>query len=96
MAGVMIGVDPHKASHTAVAVSGDEQPLGQVRVRASAAQARRLLEWAAPLALPRRSLRLGKLAELRVLGRGWSGTSGVTWPEGLDDPGTSSRRTRGS
>jgi transposase len=43
----MIGVDPHKASHTAVAVGGDEQPLGQVRVRASALQARRLLEWAA-------------------------------------------------
>jgi transposase len=48
MAVVMIGVDPHKASHTAVAVSGDEQPLGQLRVRASAAQARQLLEWAAP------------------------------------------------
>ena len=48
MTGVMIGVDPHKASHTAVAVSADEQPLGQLRVRASAAQARRLVEWAAP------------------------------------------------
>ncbi len=48
MTGVMIGVDPHKASHTAVAVGADEQPLGRVRVRASAAQARRLLEWAAP------------------------------------------------
>ena len=48
MAVVMIGVDPHKASHTAVAVSADEEPLGQVRVRASAVQARRLLEWAAP------------------------------------------------
>jgi transposase len=43
----MIGVDPHKSSHTAVAVGGDEQPLGQVRVRASAAQAQRLLQWAA-------------------------------------------------
>jgi transposase len=48
MAGVMIGVDPHKASHTAVAVSADEEPLGQLRVRASAVQARRLLDWAAP------------------------------------------------
>ena len=47
MAGVMIGVDPHKASHTAVAISGAEEPLGQLRVRASAAQAERLLEWAA-------------------------------------------------
>ena len=50
---VMIGMDPHKASHTAVAVGADEQPLGQVRVRASAVQARRLLEWAA--AWPERS-----------------------------------------
>ena len=47
MAGVMIGTDPHEASHTAVAISGAEEQLGQVRVRASAAQASRLLEWAA-------------------------------------------------
>ena len=44
---VMIGVDPHKASHTAVAVAADEAVLGQLRVRASAVQAKRLLEWAA-------------------------------------------------
>ena len=47
MAVVMIGIDPHKASHTAVAISGAEEPLGKLRVRASAAQAERLLEWAA-------------------------------------------------
>jgi len=46
MAVVMIGVDPHKASHTAVAVNAAEQPLGQLRVRASAVQAERLLGWA--------------------------------------------------
>src|SRR5262249_45253153 len=44
---VMIGVDLRKGSHTAVAVRADEQPLGQVRIRASAAQAQRLPEWAA-------------------------------------------------
>ena len=43
----MIGVDPHKGSHTAVAVGPGEGPLGQVRVRASAVQAERLLEWSA-------------------------------------------------
>jgi transposase len=43
---VMIGVDPHKASHTAVAISPAEEPLGQLRVRAGAAQADRLLAWA--------------------------------------------------
>jgi transposase len=46
MAVVMIGVDPHKASHTAVAINAAEEPLGQLRVRASAVQAERLLEWA--------------------------------------------------
>ncbi len=44
---MMIGVDPHKGSHTAVALGADEAPLGQVRVRASAAQVQRLLAWAA-------------------------------------------------
>jgi len=43
----MIGVDPHKASHTAVAISAAEEPLGELRVRACAAQAERLLAWAA-------------------------------------------------
>ena len=43
----MIGVDPHKSSHTAVAIGAAEEPLGEVRVRASAAQAGRLVRWAA-------------------------------------------------
>ena len=43
----MIGVDPHEGSHTAVAIDQREAVLGQVRVRASAAQAERLLAWAA-------------------------------------------------
>ena len=46
MAMVMIGVDPHKASHTAVAISAAEEPVGQLRVRASAVQAEQLLGWA--------------------------------------------------
>ena len=46
VAAVMIGVDPHKGSHTAVAIGAAEEPLGQVRVRASAVQAERLLAWA--------------------------------------------------
>jgi hypothetical protein len=43
----MIGVEPHKGSHTAVAIGMAEEPLGELRVRASAAQAQRLLAWAA-------------------------------------------------
>jgi transposase len=43
----MIGVDPHKGSHTAVAIGAAEEPLGELRVRASTVQAQRLLAWAA-------------------------------------------------
>jgi hypothetical protein len=42
MAAVMIGVDPHKASHTAVAMTAAEQAVGELRVRACAVQAERL------------------------------------------------------
>jgi transposase len=47
MAAVMIGIDPHKGSHTAVAVSTGEQPLGRMRVRACPSQAAQLMAWAA-------------------------------------------------
>lgn len=46
MAEVIIGVDPHKGSHTAVAIGGDETPLGQMRVRTCDGQAGQLLDWA--------------------------------------------------
>ena len=47
MAAVMIGVDPHKGSHTAVVVSAAEEPLAELRVRACATQAEKLVAWAA-------------------------------------------------
>jgi transposase len=47
MTAVMIGVDPHKGSHTAVAIGPAEEPLGELRIRASAAQAGKLVAWAA-------------------------------------------------
>ena len=43
---VMIGVDPHKRSHTAVVVDGDEVELDRLEVRASCLQVTELLEWA--------------------------------------------------
>ncbi len=43
---VMIGVDPHKGSHTAVAIGVAEEPLGSLRVRACAGQAEKLVAWA--------------------------------------------------
>jgi transposase len=45
MSGI-IGVDPHKASHTAVAISGDECELAKVTVRATCQQTAKLLAWA--------------------------------------------------
>jgi len=74
VAAVMIGVDPHKGSHTAVAIGAAEEPLGQVRVRASAAQAERLLGWAA--AWPQRTWAvqgaagLGRLLDWQLVAAG--------------------------
>jgi transposase len=45
--GVIIGVDPHKGSHTAVAIGGDEGRLAEVKVRATRRQVDQLLAWAA-------------------------------------------------
>src|SRR6266513_4341832 len=46
MVAVMIGVDPHKASHTAVAIGAAEESLAELRIRACQSQAQRLLAWA--------------------------------------------------
>jgi hypothetical protein len=43
MAAVMIGVDPHKASHTAVAISAPEETLDELEVCAWVARVERLL-----------------------------------------------------
>jgi transposase len=40
-------LNPHKGSHTAVAIGAAKEPLGELRVRASATQAERLLARAA-------------------------------------------------
>ena len=62
MTAVMIGVDPHKGSHTAVVISPAEEPLGELRVRASAGQAGKLIGWAA--AWPERTWAAGGAAGL--------------------------------
>jgi transposase len=43
---VLIGIDPHKSSHTAVAVDEKELSLGELTVRADQYQVERLLKWA--------------------------------------------------
>jgi transposase len=45
---VMIGIDPHKASHTAVAIGGEEDQISSVKVRATSRQIEQLLCWAEP------------------------------------------------
>ena len=40
---VMIGIDPHKASHTAVAIGRDEDQISSVKVRATIRQVDQLL-----------------------------------------------------
>ena len=45
---VTIGIDPHKSTHTAVAVDGDERQLARLTLRADRHQTSRLLAWAAP------------------------------------------------
>src|SRR5579859_3277283 len=47
MADVMIGIDPHKSSHTAVAIGLSEEPLGELQVRACPSQTEQLVAWAA-------------------------------------------------
>src|SRR2546421_10441824 len=80
MTAVMIGVDPHKGSHTAVAIGAAEEPLGEARVRASTAQAERLLAWAA--AWPERTWAiegaggLGHLLAQQLLAAGGRGRGG--------------------
>ena len=44
----VIGVDPHKGSHTAVAITSEEAVVASVRVQASRRQVDRLLAFAAP------------------------------------------------
>ncbi len=45
---VIIGVDPHKATHQAVAVDDRENEIDRISVRATSTQTQRLLAWAAP------------------------------------------------
>ncbi len=43
---VMIGIDPHKATHTAVAIDSNEHVLDEFTLRSSNTQVQRLRSWA--------------------------------------------------
>ena len=86
---VVIGIDPHKGSHTAVAIDEDEQKLDEVLVRADKRQLERLLAWA--VAFEKRSWAvesangLGALLSQQLVGAG---------EEVFDVPPTLSSRVR--
>ena len=42
----MIGIEPHKATHTAVAIDDSEIVLGEITIRADKDQTRKLIDWA--------------------------------------------------
>jgi transposase len=44
-----IGIDPHKATHTAVAINETETVLGEITVPADRYQTKKLIDWAAEL-----------------------------------------------
>lgn len=67
MSSVVIGIDPHKASHTAVAVDERELRLGQIRVPAAAGRPERLPAWAEQW--PVRTWAIENAAGLRYLPR---------------------------
>ena len=44
-----IGIDPHKATHTAVAINGSETVLGEITIPADQHQTEKLIDWASEL-----------------------------------------------
>jgi len=44
--GTTIGIDPHKATHTAVAIDGSENVLDEITIRADKNQTSKLIDWA--------------------------------------------------
>ena len=69
---VMIGIDPHKGSHTAVALDQDEQPVGELLVRSATGQVERLVQ--------RHHSRSGR-GRSRVLA-----DSAISWPSSSSPP----------
>ena len=72
---VIIGIDPHKATHVAVAIDGDELAIARLEVTADRAQTQRLLAWAEPLGAERTwaiesADGLGKLLSQELLAAG--------------------------
>ena len=72
---VIVGIDPHKASHTAVAIDRDEQRLAEIKVRATIQQATKQL---APLCDLARHRKHPNPRESRFPGPSWP-LRGARW-----------------
>ncbi len=86
---VVIGIDPHKASHTAVAIDEGEDEISSVRVRATRRQVDQLVSWAEPFEKRTWAIEsaggLGYLLAQQLVARG---------EEVLDVPATLASRVR--
>ena len=86
---VVIGIDPHKASHTAVAIGEGKDELSSVKVRATRRQVEQLLTWAEPFEKRTWAIEsvggLGYLLAQQLMARG---------EEVLDVPATLASRIR--
>ena len=80
---IIIGIDPHKASHTAVAIDNTECVLDELRVRACASQTDRLRSWAAPF-----PDRVWAIESARWLGYLRAGSSDRSLPDPTTNPTT--------
>lgn len=87
---VLIGVDPHKATHTAVAVDASEQPIARLTVASDRHQIRRLLAWAEPLGAER----VWAVESANGLGRLLSQQLVAAGEEVIDVPATLAARVR--
>ncbi len=85
---VVIGIDPHKGSHTAVAIDEDESKLDEVRVRADRRQLEALRSWAS--AFPERSWAIESANGLgALLSQQLGGRRGLRRPTDAVGPGAS-------
>ena len=86
---VVIGIDPHKASHTAVAIDEAEDEVSSVKVRATRRQVEQLVRWAEPFEKRRWAIEsasgMGYLLAQQLVARG---------EEVLDVPATLASRIR--
>ncbi|MGH3308455.1 MAG: IS110 family transposase [Nocardioides sp.] len=87
---LLIGVDPHKATHTAVAVDDHEQPVARLRVPSDRRQVPRLLAWAETL----EAERLWAVESANGLGRLLSQQLVAAGEQVVDVPATLAARVR--